>query len=126
MIRNTKQRELILKQLEVNPQPQSAEMILTGLKHEKINLATIYRALNMFQTNGIVFKSVVNQTSYYTLAKHGHHHYLICLSCNKMEEIECDINETEEITNKHHFHIAYHDMTYFGYCEDCVKKQKRE
>lgn len=125
MIRNTRQRQKVLKQLEANNRPQSAEMIFNNLRKEKINLATIYRALNAFLEKGLVTKSVINQTSYYTHSKHGHKHLLICLSCNKMEEIECDIDNIVTTSSKHKFHIAYHDTTYFGYCEDCVNKANK-
>ena len=125
MVRNTKQREKILEQLETTTHPQSAEMIFKSLR-ERINLATIYRSLNTFLEKGLVSKSVINQTSYYTLAKNGHHHYLICLTCNKMEEVECDLTEIKKPTTTHKFQIAYHDMTYFGYCEECVSKENKD
>lgn len=124
MMRNTRQREKVLKQLEKTNHPQSAEMIFNNLKREKINLATIYRALNTFLENGLLSKSVINQTAYYTHTKHGHHHFLICLSCNRIEEFECDIEDTVTTSSKHKFQIAYHDTTYFGYCEDCANKEK--
>lgn len=124
-MRNTKQREKVLDLLKVETRPQSAEMIFNILRKDKINLATIYRALNAFLEKGLVSKSVINQTSYYTLASHGHHHYIICLQCNKMEEIECDIEIKDKVSAKHNFQIAYHDATYFGYCEECNKKTNR-
>ena len=125
MMKNTRQRERIIELLEMNTQPQSAEMIYDSLIDDQINLATIYRSLNLFLEHGLVTKSIINQTSYYTLAKHGHHHYLICLGCNKKEEIECDSHVFDDSISKSNFQIAYHDLTYFGYCNECQDKQNK-
>lgn len=121
MYKKTKQREIVMDYLMNNPSPQTAEMIALNLNNEEINLATIYRNLNFFSKIGLVTKSYLNQTTYFALKANKHHHYLICLTCNKMEEVDCHLDGIEEDLKKHNFNIAYHDMSFYGYCINCTK-----
>ena len=120
MYKKTKQREIVMDYLKNNPSPQTAEMISINLDSEEINLATIYRNLNFFTKIGLVTKSYLNQTTYFALKQNKHHHYLICLTCNKMEEIDCHLHGVEEDLKKYNFDITYHDMNFYGYCINCM------
>lgn len=122
MYKKTKQRKLIIDFLKRHPKPQTAEMIKSKLSSE-INLATIYRNLNFFTEIGLVTKSFIKQTSYFALKQNAHYHHLICLGCNKMEEVECHLEDHEENLKTHDFAVSYHDMIYYGYCKDCVNNK---
>ncbi|MDD4000656.1 MAG: Fur family transcriptional regulator [Bacilli bacterium] len=120
MYKKTKQREIVMNYLKNNPSPQTADMIAINLNSEEINLATIYRNLNFFTKIGLVTKSFLNQITYFALKQEKHNHYLICLACNKMEKFDCHLHGIEEGLKKYSFDIVYHDITFYGYCKDCI------
>ncbi len=119
-MRMTKQRKQILEILKKANHPLSAEMILHQISEEQMNLSTVYRTLDLFFTEEIVSKSFMNHTTYYYLNQSEHHHYMICIGCQKMYEIDCHINHiADDIARKHEFKITHHDMTVYGYCKSC-------
>ncbi len=119
-MRMTRQRRRILNLLEASERPKSAEMIHQELAGESLDLSTVYRTLDTFFEEGLISKSSLKNTSYYYLRRKDHRHYMICLSCHKMIEIDCHISDIEsEIAADHHFDISHHDMTIYGYCQDC-------
>ncbi len=119
-MRMTNQRKLILELLNKSHQPKSAEMIIEELPNHTMNLSTVYRNLDAFFADGIVSKSTMKNTAYYYVNHKDHHHYMICLSCQKMYEIDCHLDDfAHDIALKHHFKITHHDMTIYGYCEHC-------
>ncbi len=124
-MRMTKQRKQILNIFNENKKPLSAEMIENLLPDEAINLSTIYRTLEKFYDDEIISKSSINHTQYYYLNDHKHHHYMICLNCHKMIEIDCHIHQfEEEVAKAHHFKVTHHDMTLYGYCDECQAQNK--
>ncbi len=119
----TKQRTQILDIFKHNKKPISADMIYEQLPDDALNLSTIYRTLEIFFLEGIISKSTIDHTNYYYLNDHKHHHFMICLSCHKMIEIGCHIHHfDEEVAKAHHFKVTHHDMTLYGYCDECQKK----
>jgi len=119
-MRMTNQRKEIISILKKSPQPKSAEMIFEELPKHTMNLSTVYRTMDAFFQAGMISKSNMNNTTYYYLSHKHHHHYLICLGCQKMYEMDCHIDHiASEVAKHHHFKITHHDMTVYGYCEDC-------
>ncbi|MGE4320858.1 MAG: Fur family transcriptional regulator [Acholeplasmataceae bacterium] len=124
-MRMTKQRKQILDVFEKNNKPMSAEMIMVELPDDALNLSTIYRTLETFFHDGIISKSSIDHTNFYYLNDKQHHHFMICLNCHKMIEIDCHLHHfEEEVAESHHFKITHHDMTLYGYCESCQKKMQ--
>lgn len=122
-MRITPQRKEILSMLNNASQPLSAEMIYDKLPKDTLNLSTVYRSLDLFFAEGLISKSFMNHTTYYYSNHKDHHHYMICVHCQKMYEIDCHIHHiADDIANEHNFKITHHDMTVYGYCESCQKK----
>lgn len=122
-MRMTAQRKQILALFQKTSEPLSAELIMEKLPSNSLNLSTIYRTLDLFFTEGMISKSFMNHTAYYYLNHKEHHHYMICIRCQKMYEIDCHINHVaEDIAKRHDFKITHHDMTVYGYCRDCQKQ----
>ncbi len=122
MMRMTYQRKIILNLLSKTNQPKSAEMIYGELPKDTINLSTVYRTLDTFFIQGIISKSTMKNTAYYYINQKNHHHYMICIECQKMYEIDCHLEHVADaVANEHHFKITHHDMTVYGYCESCQK-----
>ncbi|HAX03548.1 MAG: hypothetical protein A2Y45_10145 [Tenericutes bacterium GWC2_34_14] len=122
-MRMTNQRKMILDLLKKSRMPKSAEMILSDLPDHTMNLSTVYRTLDAFFIEGLVSKSSMKNTAYYYMQNQGHHHYMICINCQKMYEIDCHLDDiAEHVADHHHFKITHHDMTVYGYCEACQKE----
>lgn len=119
-MRMTEQRKLVLKILNETSNPQSAEMIYAKLKEHTMNLSTVYRTLDTFFAAGLISKSNMHNIAYYYTNKKDHHHYMICLGCQKMYEMDCHLDHiAQQVADHHHFKITHHDMTVYGYCETC-------
>lgn len=94
-------------------------------KYPEIGLATVYRALQLFEQLNIVYKLNFNDgCSRYELTSslHDHqHHHLICLNCGKVIEVELDLLENleNEIEKEGNFKIVNHSVKFFGYCSNC-------
>jgi len=122
-MRMTKQRKQILDVFNNHKTPMSAEMILDLLPDDALNLSTVYRSLEAFFDEGIISKSSIDHTNFYYLNDKKHHHFMICVNCHKMIEINCHIHSFEdEVAKSHDFKITHHDMTLYGYCKECQEK----
>lgn len=126
-MRMTQQRKMILNLLSQSPQPKSAEMILSELPENTMNLSTVYRSLDTFFDQGMISKSTMKNTAFYYINQKDHHHYMICMGCQKMYEIDCHLDHiADQIAKEHHFKITHHDMTVYGYCEDCQRQMEEK
>lgn len=121
-MRMTHQRKSIMELLSKTHQPKSAEMIYAELPDQTMNLSTVYRTLDAFFNEGLVSKSTMKNTAFYYISHQDHHHFMICIGCQTMYEIDCHLDEiAHDVASAHHFKITHHDMTVYGYCEACQK-----
>lgn len=117
----TKQRKQLLSFLQSQKTPLSAEMIYANIPMGSMNLSTVYRTLDSFKEHGLVDKTFLDNVAYYKLASKDHKHYMVCIDCHKMYEMDCHFHGlAEEDAIKHHFTVTSHDLTVYGYCESCV------
>ncbi|MBN3489943.1 transcriptional repressor [Acholeplasma equirhinis] len=119
MTKLTQKRELIYNILKSVDAPKSAEEIL-ALVGSDLNLSTVYRALDKFYQQGIVSKNYLNNTAYYFINEHEHHHFMICEVCKEKFEMDCHIDEMiHDIEAKYGFVVARHDLNFYGICKNC-------
>lgn len=97
-------------------------------KYPEIGLATVYRALQLFEKLGVLYRlNFDDGCSRYELTGsvdgEHHHHHLICLDCGKVLEVKLDLldNLEDEIEKEEEFEIVDHNLQFFGYCKDCKK-----
>ena len=127
-LRLTPQREAILRVLVKHADLHlSADEIYRRTKEEcpDIGLATVYRALEVFENLGIIHKLQFGEEgSRYEFnpefQKHYHHH-LICLSCGGISEFNEDLLDDieEAISERTGFDIVDHSLRVYGYCRQC-------
>lgn len=127
-LRLTPQREAILRVLVKHADLHlSADEIYRRTKEEcpDIGLATVYRALEIFENLGIIHKLQFGEEgSRYEFnpefQKHYHHH-LICLSCGGIFEFNEDLLDDieEAISERTGFDIVDHSLRVYGYCRQC-------
>lgn len=110
----TAPRGLILAKLDKEHKPISARALHQKIK--SINLASIYRTLNLFEELHIVNVELVNKEKLYCAASEPHHH-IVCQKCGHMEEIAC----THSFHNIKNFSNIHHQLTLSGLCNKCSK-----
>ncbi|MDN5302920.1 MAG: Fur family transcriptional regulator, ferric uptake regulator [Thermoanaerobacteraceae bacterium] len=95
-----------------------------------IGLATVYRTLELFCTEGILQKfNLPNEPARYELLEednNAHCHY-VCLGCGKIFEMplqkDSSLSEAKN-DNIKDFTITTRSCWYFGYCKNCIDKAK--
>lgn len=125
-LKQTKKRNLILSVLESAQTALTVEEIAElASKDLKINISTIYRALNTLAEKDIVIKTLYQDgKTYFEINNHTHRHSLICTKCNK--KVNIDICPLEPIENnlaaKTGYTITGHNLEIYGTCPDCQEK----
>ena len=122
----TPARLAILEVLEHVEKPFSAEEIKTALGSRSIDLATVYRNLELLRANGWVLPvNLDSQTAYYELARREHHHHVVCEVCGQVAELaDCGLaGIPKRLFKKIGFaKITRHSLEYFGLCQKCAIK----
>jgi len=118
--------------LESSHQPIAADDIHVTLKNDNCStsLSTIYRTLHTLVTNGLVNRiAIENETrALYEINRQDHHHYLICLGCNKLIKINgCPLSKEYELkqNDSNGFFIVGHKIELYGYCSSCQKAMSK-
>lgn len=125
-LRLTRARKAFVEVLSVASAPLSVPQILAGLKERSIevNKTTVYRELERFRALGIVENfQLGDRKQYYELSSRDHHHHLICMSCESVEDIDMDeklltVGE-RKATKEKQFTILRHSLEFFGLCRQC-------
>jgi Fur family ferric uptake transcriptional regulator len=95
-------------------------------KHKKIGLTSIYRALGLFESLGIVFKIINGSSVKYKLCEiEDHHHHIICKACGDVVELDfCDISElSKKVTESTGYQVIDHQLNFYGFCKSCKNFQ---
>ena len=127
-IRRTKQRDFILKTLQGNHEPLTAEEIFfraQGVIH--MNLSTVYRSLAALSAAGEIIKSVHSDgCARYLAAAHSHAHMLTCVKCHRSVELDvCPLDQIDRsIFERTGFTITGHHLSFTGICPACAEKKK--
>ena len=118
--RLTQSRKKILTVLA--SKPQTAAQIVTTMKRKKqtIDLATVYRNLELLVGLGLANKvTFADQTARFELAG-PHHHHLICKTCGSIEDIAMDeSNLLASVRRRSKFEVTSHNLEFFGLCPNC-------
>ena len=122
-----RKRNAILACLQGTTSHPSAEMVYEMLQkeHPDISLATVYRNLARFKSQGLVSSvATVRGVERFDAMTHPHVHF-ICTDCGavidlpRMEIPESLRAEAEEISG---CHVQDCRLTFTGLCEKCAKK----
>lgn len=119
----TKPRTAILELLVNNEHGLDAEKIKKTIEKDKlfIDLSTVYRTLDTFESKGIVSKFDLGDKKYnYKIKLHTHSHNLECEICGKNFDLECPMNIFEDmITKETGFYLTNHKIELKGVCKNC-------
>lgn len=125
-LRRTKNREVILNVLHKAKGPLAPPEIVEGCHAlgRQVNKTTVYRELERMEQAGVVQKVILSdRKQYFELTERGHHHHLVCTSCDEMQDITIEdarlIAQAEIIGKKYNFLITTHAIEFFGLCKQC-------
>ena len=102
--------------------PISAEDLFEKLRHNGLDLSTLYRTLNSLSSVGLVKKEVgAKKENLFSLEREEECHLLVCLRCGKKIPLEgCPYHEVNEsIEEKTGFKVLDHNTEIYGICPDC-------
>ncbi len=123
--RLTNARKAIVGIVTTHDKPLSALDMQALLTRKKlsVNATTIYRELQFLEAEGIVkgvhFQDGVQR---YERTSLPHHHHLVCLSCDAVEDVHMDreLSTIEtRIRKAHRFDVESHSLEFYGRCHNC-------
>lgn len=123
MVRNSKQREAILKVLrEPNSHP-TAEQVHEQVRKKipNISLGTVYRNLKLLQLEEKVLElDFANGKSRFDGNPQNHYHFR-CEQCGRVFNIDEPVHREidKRLARKTGFKFYYHRLEFCGLCKDC-------
>ena len=124
-LRDTLPRRLTLSALHDLHAPADCKTVLARIRRRQkaVNLVTVYRMLDRFETLGIVHKHP--SSGKYTLCSlpdaKGHHGFLSCRKCGRVKEFaDSDLCKKEDrIAQRAGFLSESHVSDIVGLCSSC-------
>ncbi|HEX6799202.1 MAG TPA: Fur family transcriptional regulator [Ktedonobacterales bacterium] len=128
-LRVTPQRLLVMEALGANGANGShmtADEIMrwTAARYPTINLATIYRTLDLLASVGLVTQTDLGgASSTFELVGETLHHHLVCSSCGAAIEVDDAllVPLRERLLREHGFRADATHMALFGTCRACLE-----
>lgn len=122
--RHSHKREAILECIRSTDCHPAAEWVYTQVKAEipNISLATVYRNLAQFRAEGMVrVVGHVDGEERYDCDLRPHDHF-VCRCCGKITDVPVHIVSDEDVAKVGR--VDGYDVTFYGCCEECLKKEK--
>lgn len=123
--RYSKTRKAILDLLMKSPKPLSSPdlQVLLLKKKMAVNKTTIYRELAFLGEQGIIREIQFDDaTKRYEIMPDNHHHHVVCINCEKIEDIELERDldvEEKTIAKNKNFKVLNHSLEFYGICGKC-------
>lgn len=122
--RTTKQKEFIKEYLKNSYIHPTAFDVLKSAKENNINigLTSIYRILNKMVEKQEAFSIITKDNIVHYDTNRGDHYHFICTSCNKIIDIDHDIEVFTQLEKKYKINFSsIQDVHIYGLCSDCEK-----
>lgn len=128
MIKYSRQREGILKNLQSRRDHPTADMVYESVRKEQpnISLGTVYRNLSLLAEHGLILKiSTGVGPDHFDGFVEPHHHF-ICRSCGDVLDLDYVPNENILANTSETFSgsIEGYELQFFGKCEKCLSNKK--
>lgn len=121
----TNARLTVLKAIEEHGGHMTSSELLEALNTTApdIGRASVFRTLDLLTQLGIIRPTYIESsiTPRYVLLPDGHHHHVICTSCNRVIEFEdCGLHSlSEQLEQKLDMQISGHLLEFYGICKKC-------
>lgn len=87
---------------------------------------TLYRELNFLKKEGIILEMQLKDGKrWYELASKDHRHHIVCVKCDKINDlVGCDAKLIDKTLKQSpdFAQIQSHTFVFFGLCKICAKK----
>jgi Fur family ferric uptake transcriptional regulator len=126
-LKNTRERETILRELEARKDHFNAEELYSVLnrKGRKVSRPTIYRTLKLLEQFHLIERLDIKKTCFYyePLSHKKDHGHLICQYCGKIVDFPCESLGflKSEVAKEKVFKSNYISIQVFGACGTCQK-----
>jgi len=127
--RLTGPRRAVVDALVDRAAPMSVAEIHGSLAGQRVNLVSVYRAVNLLCELGLMRVADTSKgTQRFELAEQftGHHHHLVCQDCGRVEDLEgCLLDDQvlaaigQRVRRSRGFRLIGHDLKLFGLCRHC-------
>jgi Fur family ferric uptake transcriptional regulator len=89
-----------------------------------IGRATVYRALELLERLGVLTRVHLGACHAFTVCDEGHHHHLLCSSCNAVVPVDASVIESEiqKLARRLQFRVDTHMLEFAGRCATCLAK----
>lgn len=128
-LRQTPQRETILRVLRDADGPLTVEEIWHRMGEHRSGLPTIYRNLERFIQQGWAEGIPGQDQTMRFVGCHSrhHHHHLQCEGCGRMVEVDaCGLESTiERMEERSGYKVTRHQVLFFGLCPECQAEKGR-
>ena len=126
--RKTRQRSAVRAHLERGQDFQTALQIYDGLRTagDKIGLTTVYRTLQAMADGGeLDMLRTADGEAAYRSCSTGHHHHLVCRSCNRTIELTGPTVErwAAKVADENGFVEVQHHLEVSGVCGSCASQR---
>jgi Fur family ferric uptake transcriptional regulator len=123
-VRVTPQRLFVLEALELTGGHMTAEEIMqwASQRYPALNLATVYRTLDLLVSVGLVAQSDLGGgAASYELVGDSPHHHLVCERCSQVIEMDEALlaGLRAEVLERYAFHAQPRRLAIFGLCREC-------
>lgn len=131
MTYNTKQKDQILETISAKTSDFTIKEICAELAAKNISQATVYRAVEKLESEGLLKKLVGadGHTRYQHLdnCDERGHCYLKCDNCGAIEHVDCAMLSglVYHIKNEHKFVTNIHQIILNGNCKNCNKEEAK-
>lgn len=125
-LRVTTQRVHVLESLRVHPHA-SADVVHAGIRDSLPGIApaTVHGILNDLTAAGIVSRVSLPDvgSALYELQSGDNHHHLQCVSCGRVEDVDCAVGAAPCMhpTHDHGMRILEAAVTYRALCPECER-----
>lgn len=124
--RITVARRAIVDVVLASAAPVSAQGVSAALRKRGVsaNVTTVYRELEFLRERGICMSVTLQDgVRRYESAALGHHHHLVCLECDAIQDVELPHDELhaaeKRIEKTHGFTVRQHALEFYGRCKNC-------
>jgi Fur family transcriptional regulator, ferric uptake regulator len=115
-------RELVVNAIADRSGSFTPEALVDQLRPHEIGRAAVYRALELLERLGVLNRVHLGTCYAFTVCDEGHHHHLVCSSCNAVVPINATAAEAEirKLARKLQFRVDTHMLEFAGRCADCL------
>src|SRR6202023_888752 len=123
-LRLTGRRELVVQAIADKSGSFPPEALVDELRPHGIGRATVYRALELLERLGILTRVHLGACHAFTVCDEGHHHHLLCSSCNTVVPVDASGIESEiqKLAKRLQFQVDTHMLEFAGRCASCLAK----